>query len=175
MTLRGVGFVTDFAPMRTEFGDRLGAVVLDELDRAETLTAAEIGRAQQEHTAVVRRTNRFFRDFDILITPAASVPPFPHEIDHPGEIDGESMGGYLRWEAIAWGITLTGAPAAVVPCGLGPEGLPFGLQIVAGRFRDGFLCDVAHSLEQHFAHDPALARPVPVVSGSDKLAISSGR
>lgn len=166
MTLRGVGFVTDFAPMRAEFGERLGPVVLDELARAERLTAADVGRAQQEHTAVVRRTNRFFRDVDLLITPAAAVPPFPHEIDHPSEIDGEPMGGYLRWEAIAWGITLTGAPALVIPCGRGPEGLPFGLQIVAGRFRDGFLCDVAHTLEHVFAGDPALARPVPDLPGS---------
>jgi Asp-tRNA(Asn)/Glu-tRNA(Gln) amidotransferase A subunit family amidase len=159
--LRGLGFVTDFGPMREEFGERLGPVVLDELARAERLTLVDYGRASQEHTALVRRTNRFFRDFDILITPAASVPPFPHADDHPAEIDGEPMGGYLRWEAISYGITLTGCPAAVIPAGLGPGAMPFGLQLVAARGRDAFLLDVAHSLEHAFAADADLARPRP--------------
>ncbi|MEM0907192.1 MAG: amidase [Pseudomonadota bacterium] len=163
--LRGVGFVADFSPMESEFGHLLGPVVLDELKRARALTAEEIGAAHLEHTRVFRAALDFFEDYDVLITPAASVPPFAHEDDYPAAIDGEPMGGYLRWEAIAWGITLTQHPAVVIPCGLDPSGLPFGLQIVGPNRQDGYLLDVAHSLELAFAGDPELARPTPDIDG----------
>ncbi len=161
MTLRGLGFVADFGPMEAAFGERLGPVVLDELARARGLAAEEIGQAMKAHTAVFRRAVGFFESHDILITPAAAVAPFPHEEDHPRRIDGEDLPGYLSWEAIAWGITLTQCPAVVIPCGRDAQGLPFGLQIVGPHLRDGWLLDVAHTLETAFAQDAELARPRP--------------
>lgn len=161
MTLRGVGFVADFGPMEAEFGSKLGPVVLDELKRARSLGAEDIGRAMKAHTKVFRDAQSFFEDYDLLITPAAAVPPFPHEDIYPSAIDGEALNGYLIWEAIAWGITLTQCPAVVIPCGLDDNGLPFGIQIVGPHLRDGWLLDAAHTLETLFAGDPALGRPIP--------------
>lgn len=43
---------------------------------------------------------------------------------------------------------ITGHPAISLPAGLSPNGIPFGLQIVAPRFRDGWLLDLAASWEQ---------------------------
>lgn len=159
MTLRGVGFVTDFGPMEAEFGAKLGPVVLDELDRARSIGAEEIGWAMKAHTTVFRKSVSFFENYDILITPAAAVSPFPHEDVFPRNIDGEDMHGYLIWEGIAWGITLTQCPAAVIPCGRDAQGLPFGIQIVAGHHQDGWLLDVAHTLETAFMGDGELGRP----------------
>ena len=39
--------------------------------------------------------------------------------------------------------------------------MPFGLQIVGPRGGDAFLLGVAAALEEAFAPDPALRRPVP--------------
>lgn len=164
MTLRGVGFVADFGPMEAEFGARLGPVVLDELSRARGLGAEEIGAATKAHTNAFRHAIDFFHTYDLLITPAAAVPPFPHEDVYPSEIDGVPLDGYLIWEAIAWGITLTQCPAVVIPCGRA-LGLPFGLQIVAPQLRDGWLLDVAHTLETVFAGDTDLGRPTPDITG----------
>ncbi len=164
MTLRGVGFVADFGPMQAEFGERLGPVVLDELARARSIGAEEIGQAMKAHTAVFRRSIAFFEHHDILITPAAAVAPFPHEDVYPRRIDGKDLDGYLIWEGIAWGITLTQCPAVVIPCGRDAQGLPFGIQIVAAHHRDGWLLDVAHTLETAFAQDADLARPRPDLS-----------
>lgn len=161
MTLRGVGFVADFGPMAEEFGEKLGPIVLDELDRARGLGAEQIGRAMKAHTAVFRGAQAFFEEYDLLITPAASVAPFAHEDVYPAEIDGTALHGYLIWEAIAWGITLTQCPAVVIPCGRDAGGLPFGLQIVGPHLRDGWLLDVAHTLETLFAGDTDLGRPIP--------------
>ena len=169
MTLRGVGFVADFGPMEAEFGERLGTVVLDELSRARSLGVEEIGQAMKAHTAVFRKSVEFFDKHDILITPAASVAPFPHEDVFPRKVDGKDLNGYLIWEGIAWGITLTQCPAVVIPCGYDAQGLPFGIQIVAGHHRDGWLLDVAHTLEIAFLGDDDLGRPMPDLARLTRL------
>ena len=42
------------------------------------------------------------------------------------------MTTYIDWIAPTFVLSLTGLPVASVPCGLDPEGLPVGLQIVGG-------------------------------------------
>ena len=160
MTLRGLGFVADFGPMEADFGEKLGVVVLEELDRARKLDAEQIGWALKSHTKIFRDAINFFDNYDILITPAASVPPFPHADVYPKEIDGKPLDGYLIWEAISWGITITQCPAVVIPCG-GSNGLPFGLQIVGPHLADGWLLDIANTLETVFFGDTELGRLSP--------------
>ena len=159
--LRGVGFVADFGPMHAERPDAFGPTITDELARASRLTIADIGAAEKARTRVAAAAQAFFERYDLLVTPAASVPPFPHEEVYPREIDGEDMGGYLRWEAIAYGVTLMCNPAVVIPCGLGPTRMPFGVQIVGPLWRDAWLLDVAHTLEDAFAGVGGLERPAP--------------
>jgi Asp-tRNA(Asn)/Glu-tRNA(Gln) amidotransferase A subunit family amidase len=43
---------------------------------------------------------------------------------------------------------ITGHPAISLPAGLSPNGVPFGLQIIAPRFRDGWLLDLADAWEE---------------------------
>ena len=54
---------------------------------------------------------------------------------------------------------LTGLPAISVPCGLGKEGLPLGLQIAGAPLADALVLKVAHAYEQRsgwFRHRPPL-------------------
>ena len=46
------------------------------------------------------------------------------------------MATYTDWMASCYSITVTGCPAISVPCGIGPSGLPVGLQIVTPRGTD---------------------------------------
>jgi len=41
-----------------------------------------------EHTRIYRNAEKFFEEYDLLITPAASVPLFSHEEEYPKKIDG---------------------------------------------------------------------------------------
>src|SRR3546814_19971325 len=68
---------------------------------------------------------------------------------------------YFHWLALTYGITNTGHPACAVPCGVDHEGMPFGLQVVGPHKGDGFTLGAAHAIEQVFAANPALARPIP--------------
>ena len=159
--LRGIGFVHDFGRIYDETPDALGPTIVDELQRAEKISVADIGWAMDAQTRIYLAADAFFEDHDLLITPATSVQPFPHAELYPRHIDGEDMGGYLRWEAISYGVTLFAGPAAVIPCGTGPGGMPMAVQVISRVRSDAWLLDVAHALEAVFASIPALATPRP--------------
>ena len=161
MTLRSIGFLGDFGPMEMEFGAELGEVILKELGLARKLSSEKIAQAFLDHSQIVRSGDEFFNHVDLLITPASSVPPFKHESKYPSEIDGKHYEGYLDWEAISWGITLTQCPAVVISCGKDENDMPFGIQIIAKQHKDAFLLDAAHSIETAFLGIEDLERPRP--------------
>ena len=58
------------------------------------------------------------------------------------------METYIDWMKSCYYLTATGVPAASVPCGFTPEGLPVGVQIV-GRHRDDLgVLQLAHAFEE---------------------------
>lgn len=148
--LRGIGFVNDFSEINNNNPGSLGDVIVDELKRASEISIKDIGWAMSEHTKIFRNAEKFFEDYDILITPAASVPPFNHEDEYPKNIDSKIMDNYLKWEAISYGVTLFGGPSIVIPCGSIENGLPFGLQLISKKNSDLNLIDIAYTLEDSF-------------------------
>jgi len=73
---------------------------------------------------------RFFEDYDILLCPGSSVPPFPLEQLYCEEINGIPTRNYVEWLGIASAITLTGHPVTLVPIGLDHTSTPLGMQVV---------------------------------------------
>jgi Asp-tRNA(Asn)/Glu-tRNA(Gln) amidotransferase A subunit family amidase len=62
---------------------------------------------------------------------------------------------------------MTGLPAISLPAGVCPNGVPFGLQVMAPRFRDGLLLDLAELWERE--------RPWPLVApGYDSFESALG-
>lgn len=159
--MRSLEFVHDFKAIYDRDPASLAASVRYEVERGISVGIDELAWAVGEHTRLHRRAQSFFETYDLLITPAASVPPFLHEAEWPKTINGEPMPNHLRWEAIAYGVTLMSNPAVVIPCGRGAGGLPFGIQIVGRLHHDAFLANVAVALESLFAGDDELRRPRP--------------
>ena len=118
-------------------------------------------RAAAAQTRIYRDFQRFFGEYDVLLTPAITISPRPWRELYPAEIDGTRTRTYFHWLALAYYVTLTGHPAVSLPVGTDSKGMPFGLQIVGPRGGDAFLLGVAAALEEAFASDPALRRPVP--------------
>jgi Asp-tRNA(Asn)/Glu-tRNA(Gln) amidotransferase A subunit family amidase len=112
-------------------------------------------------TIIYRDFQRFFAAHDVLITPAITISPRNWRELYPKEIDGRTTRTYFHWLALAYYVTLTGHPAISLPLGLDAKGMPFGLQIVGPRGGDAFVLGVAAAIEEAFAADPALRRPVP--------------
>jgi len=129
---------------------------------ALAMSSEEIAWAYAECTRIYRAFQRFFDEVDLLICPTAAVPPFPVEQLYCEEINGERMPNYVKWLDLVAGITLTGHPVVQLPCGLGPTGMPFGLQIVGPRLHsDRFAIAAAAALERYFRTEPSLARARP--------------
>lgn len=85
------------------------------------------------------------RDYPILLCPVSAVPAFRHG-EREWSVDGELV-GYPGAFVYSQVFNLLGAPAATIPAGASPDGMPIGVQIVAGPNQDRALTAVARELE----------------------------
>ncbi len=158
---RGLAFVASHQEKLAKHRDLLDHNVIDNTERGLQFTAAEIGRGFVEQHNLMKRVLDFFEDYDVLITPTASVSPFPHAQLYVEEIDGERMPTYMRWLALAYAPTMALCCACAIPCGRDDSGLPFGIQIIGPRGADIKVLSIAKALEEAMASDPETARPLP--------------
>jgi amidase len=146
-TLRAWHFQARFGALLAEHPDAFKQSLADNIRAGEGLTGADVARAYEQRTALSERMREFFVDHDVLVLPAAQVPPFPADQEYPTAINGRPMETYLDWMRTAYLITVTGCPAISVPAGTTPDGLPVGIQLVAAHGRDRFLLEVAAAFE----------------------------
>jgi Asp-tRNA(Asn)/Glu-tRNA(Gln) amidotransferase A subunit family amidase len=142
----------------------LGPNIIANIEQAMSYDLADFARAHANQTLIYRSFQTFFADHDILICPAAAVGPFPWEQLYVETIDGERLRTYFHWLALSYGLTLTGHPVCVIPCGRDNQGLPFGIQICGRHRADRQVLGVAHALEQALAARPETARPIPTAA-----------
>ena len=158
---RAVNFVAAHKQTYDENPDILGPNIVANVEQGLLMGIADIARGMTAHTRIYRQFVTFMEDFDVLICPAMSVPPFPHGQLYPTEINGEPLRTYFHWLALAYGLTLTSHPVVCLPCGLDHTGMPFGLQICGKRGGDAEVLAVARALEQTMSQIDGLGRPVP--------------
>ncbi|MDP6819297.1 MAG: amidase family protein [Alphaproteobacteria bacterium] len=96
---------------------------------AEMLTDAVMARK-----GVANKAAAFMANYDLLLTPTLTVPPFAVHIQGVEKIDGQIVHPF-QWLSFTLPFNMTGQPAASVPAGFTKSGLPVGLQIV-GRHLD---------------------------------------
>jgi amidase len=121
--------------------------VIWNIEEGKKLDGPRIGRAERKRTELYQRVRAFMQHYEFLILPVSQVPPFDVKQRYVTEINGEPMETYIDWMKSCYYITVTGLPAASVPCGFTREGLPVGIQIV-GRPRDDFgVLQLAHAFE----------------------------
>jgi len=103
----------------------------ENIKKGTALTMQEIERAEAQRVAMTARMLAFFETYDLLLTPATIVAPFPVEQRYVAQCAGHKFDNYVEWLAIAYAVTLCCCPALSLPCGFTREQLPVGLQIVA--------------------------------------------
>ena len=145
--VRALAFITGVAPHIAGHRDQVKETILWEIDRGEKLTAAEIVWAETKRTELYHRMRRFMERYDFFVLPTVQVPPFSVDQPYVTEIEGVTMGTYIDWMKSCYYISIVGNPAISVPCGVTPEGLPVGLQIVARHRDDWGLLQIAHAFE----------------------------
>ena len=67
-------------------------------------------RRADARSEVFQRFRELFERYDVLLTPAAPVKPFPVEMNFPTEINGQKLDNYIDWIAPAFLITLVSLP-----------------------------------------------------------------
>jgi len=100
----------------------------------------------------------FFADYDVLLTPALAERPLPiGECNGLGAKPLEDLDRSGRFTPYTSLFNITGQPAISVPMGIGPDGLPTGVQIVGKPLCEETLLQLAAQLEA--AHPWAHLRP----------------
>jgi amidase len=121
------------------------------------LTATELLDAWAELDLLRAKTLAEMSAFPVLLCPVASIPAFRHG-EREWIIEGRAVEYLDAVRHTQWFNTLA-APAAVVPVGQSPEGLPIGVQIVARPFHDETALGIASIVDAAFGyHPPPLAK-----------------
>ena len=122
------------------------------------LTTLELLNAWAELDVLRSKTLAEMSEFPVLLCPVASVPAFRHD-ERSWVVEGRTVEYLDAWRHTQWFNSLA-APAAVVPVGQSPEGLPIGVQIVARPFEDETALGIASVVDAAFGY-----RPPPMALG----------
>ena len=135
--------------------EKLSPIFREFLEIAEgsgPLTSTELLNAWAEMDLLRSKTLEEMRDYPVLLCPVASVPAWKHG-ERKWTVDGETVEYLDAVRYTQWFNTL-GAPAAVVPVGRSPEGLPIGVQVAARPFEDEAALGVAAVVDTAFGYKP---------------------
>jgi len=131
----------DLAAAHAAYTEMLGAIFTRGSPMAKDVISAHRWMELLDAQFRLRRQWRaVFGRFDAVVAPAFGTLAYPHveSPNDPGatlDIDGKATPYFeqLAWPGIA---TFPGLPATAVPVGTSIEGLPIGLQVIAGFLQD---------------------------------------
>lgn len=128
--------------------DELYEETRTELAAVPPLSAEDYVRAYHELLVFRARMAGFFERYDVLLTPAAAVEPFPCGAP-PSTIGGRSVRpGWTSFMPFQIMWNMTGQPCASVPAGHTAAGLPVGLMIVAPHGREDLVLAASAAFER---------------------------
>jgi amidase len=126
-------------------------------EEAPPLTAASLLDTWNELDHLRVKTLAEMSKHPVLLCPVASIPAFRHG-ERRWAVEGQAVEYWDAWRHTQWFNALA-APAAVVPVGSSPEGLPAGVQIIARPFEDETALGVAAVVDAEFGYwPPPIAR-----------------
>lgn len=103
---------------------------------------AYYGKAQKVRTLLRRDFNEAFARVDVILTPTAPTPAF-----RLGEKVDDPLTMYLS-DIYTIPANLAGIPGISVPCGMSPDGLPIGAQLLGRHFDEESLLAAAAAIER---------------------------
>jgi amidase len=145
--LRAFDFAISKAALLRSKRDQLKPEVIWNIEEGLKLSVEQLERAEAQRVAMTARTLEFFKTYDLLLTPATIVAPFPVENRYVAECAGKKFDNYVEWLGIVYAITLVCCPALSLPCGFTTSHLPVGLQMVAAPRGEAQLLAGAKVLE----------------------------
>jgi Asp-tRNA(Asn)/Glu-tRNA(Gln) amidotransferase A subunit family amidase len=120
--------------------------ILDFADKDPALTMQSLMDTLLERDTLRYRFLEQMDHYPILLCPVSAGPAFRHK-ERAWTIEGKTV-HYLDSFSYSQCFNLLGNPAAVVPMGVSPEGMPIGVQIVGRPWEEERVLAVAACLEQ---------------------------
>jgi aspartyl-tRNA(Asn)/glutamyl-tRNA(Gln) amidotransferase subunit A len=118
----------------------IGADVLTRLRTGQTFTGIDYAQARRDRDELRREWFAILREQNVILSPTTSIPAPPREGQDPVVVAQLLTANTAPFN-------LTGLPAITVPCGFTQAGLPIGLQLAAGPWREGLLLRVGRAYE----------------------------
>jgi aspartyl-tRNA(Asn)/glutamyl-tRNA(Gln) amidotransferase subunit A len=129
-----------------EWRERMDPGLVASIEDGLRYSAAEYVAMRGQKIAFWDSVRPLFERYDLLLTPAVSVPAFEvgrlnpaHFPQHPWD--------WFPWASFSYPFNFTGQPASTVPAGFTPSGMPVGLQIVGRRFADLTVLQASAAIE----------------------------
>ncbi|MCA0985785.1 amidase [Guptibacillus algicola] len=126
------------------------------IEEGRKISAVELRKTEELRTVIWNNLQHIYREFDCLLSPVLGVAAFKHDIEGPEKINGKTSSPISDWMMTQL-YNCTGHPAASIPVGFTPQGMPIGLQASASKFNDSILLRIAKVLESELGvHSPTL-------------------
>jgi amidase/aspartyl-tRNA(Asn)/glutamyl-tRNA(Gln) amidotransferase subunit A len=158
--LRGVGvmyldlfdtFATGGLDLLHDHAEEIPAAVHELVAAARRMTALEMKRDDRLRSEIWRTIQGVFVEYHGLLSPTLGALPVPNAADGttlgPATVNGRPVERSIGW-CLTHPFNFTGHPAASVPAGLTPGGLPVGLQVVGRRFADADVMRICRRVEE---------------------------
>ncbi|HYV63176.1 MAG TPA: amidase [Bryobacteraceae bacterium] len=146
--LRAWNSANTYGARMREHPDAFKDTLKAEIEEGQRLTGMDLARAETAHAQLWRGFQAFLEKYEYFVLPTTQLPAFDVNMPYPAEIAGVKFENYIDWMKSCWYISATGNPAASVPGGFTPEGLPVGVQIVGRNKEDFSVLQMAHAFEQ---------------------------
>jgi aspartyl-tRNA(Asn)/glutamyl-tRNA(Gln) amidotransferase subunit A len=134
-----------------------GADVRSRLEMGTKVTAVDYLKARETREKFISEFHAALEqnDIDALVAPTTPIPA-PHIGEESVTVRGEKHPTRALLLRLNRPANLAGVPAITVPCGLTRQGLPVGVQLMAGWTRELLLLELARAFEREC---PLNARP----------------
>jgi amidase len=99
--------------------------------------------ALAERRSVARKWTQFAEQYQLILGPVSTIPPFPVGYDIAGQTEVRDI---INSMGLTVTVNLLGLPAVSVPVGIS-EGIPQGVQIMGPRYREDLCLDAAEAIE----------------------------
>jgi aspartyl-tRNA(Asn)/glutamyl-tRNA(Gln) amidotransferase subunit A len=123
-----------------EHPDWFGADVRQRLETGRAFTSTDYILARKTQSEMKHRLGKLFSEYDALLLPTTAITAPIIE----GQDAVQQAGRLTRFTAP---FNLAGLPAISLPCGFSSEGLPIGLEIVSGAWREAAVLRAARAYE----------------------------
>jgi aspartyl-tRNA(Asn)/glutamyl-tRNA(Gln) amidotransferase subunit A len=140
-------------------------LVRERLRPGLALPATELADALRWRERFIHSTRRMLAtDVDLVLSPMVATE-VPRADDARGIVAVSAA--IMR---NAWGWAAAGVPALALPCGFSPDGMPIGLQLAAGHWRDDVVLRAGHAYQRctdwHMRLPPLHARRGAATEGT---------